>query len=237
MIIDDEGVEVPIVFKARAGSHRITLKRNLIDPPTIIHPLSISSARALDQMRRHPAYEKLRSQMGLPVQNAVLDGHKTRLHTLRFHENRVGERFAAYERGEFVDVYLPSGAEVQSHAVQRFLFQVLKGVVRAEGERILPPLVAQRAAMFGLKYSSVAVKQLANAWGKCRCDGYIVFSSALLFYPDNYVCMVVDHELTHLTYLDHSPAFWQLLSRYRGCDARQEDRAMHSYKLPLPTVY
>lgn len=236
-MVEDGGVEIPIVFKAHSRSRRITLKRNLIDPPTIIYPSSMSEGRALKEIRVHPAYEKLKAQMRAPVQNAILNGYKTRLHTLRFHENQVGETYAAYERGEFIDVYFPRSAAIESHAVQRFLFKVVKAVVQSEGERIIPALVSCRTAEFGLKYRSVAVKPLANAWGKCRSDGYLVFSSALLFYPDQYVSLVVDHELTHLTYLDHSPAFWQLLSRYRGCDAQQEDRAMNSYSLPLPTVY
>lgn len=236
-MIEDEGVEIPIVFKAHTRSQRITLRRNFIDPPTIIYPARISEASALKEIRVHPAYAKLKAQMQESVKNSIQDGYRTRLHVFRFHMNRAGETYAAYERGEVIDVYLPDDVAVDSHTVQRFLFKTLKAVVRIEADRILPTLVSQRAVELGLKFQSVAVKPLVNAWGKCRSDGYLVFSPPLLFYPDRFVSHVVDHELTHLTYLDHSAAFWDLLSKYRGVDARQEDQAMNRYVLRLPTVY
>lgn len=172
-----------------------------------------------------------------PVENAIVNGYRTRLHTFEFHVNKAENNFVAYESGDIVKVYIPAGEDVGSHEVQRFLFKVLKSILRAEGERIVPALVAQRARELGLSYRSVAVKPMATAWGKCSNDGRLLFSAALLLYPDQYVRMVVDHELAHLTYFQHSDAFWTLLSSYRGCDARQEDREMSAYKLRIPTVY
>lgn len=236
-MLSDDGVEIPIVFKAHAQSRRITLKRNLIDPPTIIYPSSITQQAALKQIKPHPAYAKLREQMLRPVENAIVNGYRTRLHTFEFHVNQAENKFVAYESGDFVKVYIPAGEDVGSHEVQRFLFKVLKSILRAESERIVPALVAQRARELGLSYRSVAVKPMTTAWGKCSNDGRLLFSAALLLYPDQYVRLVVDHELAHLTHFQHSDAFWTLLSSYRGCDARQEDREMNAYKLRIPTVY
>lgn len=236
-MVDDGGVEIPIVFKAHARSQRITLKRNFIDPPTIIYPSVISEATALMEISTHPAYTRLKAQMQAPVQNPILDGYKTRLHTFRFHQNQAEGVFAAFERGDVVDVYLPPNAEIMSHAVQRSLFKTVKSVLQFEGQRILPPLVSQRASELGLSFRRVVVRPMSTAWGRCKGDGSLTLSSPLLFYPDQYVSLVVDHELAHLTYLNHSPEFWTLLSRYRGTDALQEDYQMRSYQLPLPTVY
>ena len=233
----DDGIEIPLEFKARAGSRRITLKRNRIDPPSIIYPRGMTQAAALREISLHPAYVKLKEQMQRPVENAIEDGYRTRLHTFRFHPNQAGDRFAAYELGDEINVYVPFEQSPVSHAAQRFLFKVLKAVVKSEGERILPALVSQRARELGLSYKSVEVKPMVNSWGKCSSERRLIFSSALLLYPDRYVRLVVDHELTHLTYLDHGVEFWRLLSEYRGEDAEQENREMDRYRLAIPSVY
>ena len=43
----DVGIEIPLEFKARAGSRRITLKRYRRDPPSIIYPRGMTQAAAL----------------------------------------------------------------------------------------------------------------------------------------------------------------------------------------------
>lgn len=235
-MVDSTEVDIPFVFKPIARSHRIVLKRNRIDPPTLTFPRGMKSEEALHEIMLHPSYALLKAQMQRPVENAILDGYKTRLYTFKFFPNLAG-KYSAYQQGDMMKIYLPPDAVVDSHAVQRFLFNVLKSVIKSESERIVPVFVEQRTKELGLEYKSVTIKPLANAWGKCSSDKRLFFSSALLLYPDNYVRLIIDHELAHLSHMNHSQAFWDLLSSYRGVDAQQEEREMNAYKLLIPSIY
>ena len=133
----DDGIEIPLEFKARAGSRRITLKRNRIDPPSIIYPRGMTQAAALREISLHPAYVKLKEQRQRPVENAIEDGYRTRLHTFRFHPNQAGDRFAAYELGDEINVYVPFDQSPTSHDV--FYLRCLRLWLNRRGSEFFLP--------------------------------------------------------------------------------------------------
>jgi len=68
----------------------------------------------------------------------------------------------------------------------------------------------------GIRPADIAwVTNQRSRWGSCSPDeGSIRLSLALADYP-RWVCdYVIVHELAHLRFADHSPAFWDLVNRY-----------------------
>ena len=61
---------------------------------------------------------------------------------------------------------------------------------------------------------SVKVRQYKARWGSCNNRGELSFNYLLLMTPDWVIDYVVVHELCHLTYLNHSKLFWQLVAQY-----------------------
>ena len=58
--------------------------------------------------------------------------------------------------------------------------------------------------------------------------------------PNELLRYLVYHELTHLTHLNHSAAFWELLSEYLDEDARLLDKKLQEYtlnSLPIPELF
>ncbi|QOL25721.1 M48 family metallopeptidase [Thalassotalea sp. LPB0316] len=62
--------------------------------------------------------------------------------------------------------------------------------------------------------SGYKVRQYKSRWGSCNSKGQLTFNSLLAMTPDKLVDYVIVHELCHLKYMNHSTAFWQLVSQF-----------------------
>ncbi|WP_020559719.1 M48 family metallopeptidase [Thiofilum flexile] len=78
----------------------------------------------------------------------------------------------------------------------------------------LPQQLAQVAEEIGLRYTKVAVRNQRGRWGSCNSYHYISLNAKLLFLPPELVHYVLVHELCHTVHPNHSPAFWELVSRF-----------------------
>ena len=89
-----------------------------------------------------------------------------------------------------------------SARIKRFLINLAKEELTA--------LSHEKAAMINKKIQKIDVKDTKSRWGSCSHDGCLSFSWRLIFAPPKAFDYVVAHEVAHLGYLDHSPAFWHL---------------------------
>jgi predicted metal-dependent hydrolase len=86
---------------------------------------------------------------------------------------------------------------------------------RREARRLLEASAARQAAVLGLSYSRVAVRDQRTRWGSCSTRGTLSFSWRLALAPPEVLDYVVLHELLHLREHNHSRAFWSLLDAHR----------------------
>lgn len=70
--------------------------------------------------------------------------------------------------------------------------------------------IASRA---GLPRPPVSYRHMKRRWGSCTKTDRITLNIELARAPVHCIDYVIMHELCHLRYKNHSPAFWQLLSR------------------------
>lgn len=67
----------------------------------------------------------------------------------------------------------------------------------------------------GLHARSFTIRDMKSRWGSCNTGtGKLTFHLQLVSMPPECLDYVIVHELAHLVYGDHSPAFWALVSRY-----------------------
>lgn len=79
---------------------------------------------------------------------------------------------------------------------------------------LLPARVEYWSARMGLQPKSVRITSAKTRFGSCSSKGTICFSWRLMQYPPEAIDYVVVHELAHLRYLNHSPAFYALIAQY-----------------------
>lgn len=69
------------------------------------------------------------------------------------------------------------------------------------------------AGLVGRSYSQLALRDTRSRWGSCSPDGRLMYSWRLIMAPPSVLDYVAAHEVAHLVELNHSPAYWAVVSR------------------------
>ena len=80
--------------------------------------------------------------------------------------------------------------------------------MRNEAAKLLNERVAKYAGLMGITYESVRLSEAKARWGSCSAKDNLNFAWRLIMCPIAVIDYVVVHELSHVTYKNHSPAFW-----------------------------
>ncbi len=104
----------------------------------------------------------------------------------------------------------------------------LKTVLREIAEASLPVRVATLSTLAGLEYRSVSIRDQRSRWGSCSSTKGLSLNWRLLLLPPALHDHIIWHELTHLSYMDHSERFWRLLKKY---DPKTEEHDAEINKL------
>jgi hypothetical protein len=65
---------------------------------------------------------------------------------------------------------------------------------------------------YQLPLHKIFIKNHKARWGSCSERGNLNFNYRIVFLPPHLQTYVVVHELCHLMYFNHSPAFWALVA-------------------------
>jgi predicted metal-dependent hydrolase len=96
--------------------------------------------------------------------------------------------------------------------------------------QLLAPQLAALAANLGVRYQRLQIRRQRTRWGSCSTRGTISLNCCLLFHRPEVVRCLLAHELAHLTHMNHSERFWQLVERYEP-GWRELDRELaHGWK-------
>ncbi|WP_374647378.1 M48 family metallopeptidase [Tabrizicola sp.] len=68
------------------------------------------------------------------------------------------------------------------------------------------------AARVGRSYSALALRDTRSRWGSCSPDGRLMYSWRLILAPPAVLDYVAAHEVAHLVELNHSPAYWRVVT-------------------------
>jgi len=97
--------------------------------------------------------------------------------------------------------------EMDTHEIQKFLTEILQ----KRAERALP-LWLKNICPKNFTYGNVRVKEMKSQWGSCSQQKNISLNWRLLLAPSFVRNYVLAHELAHTQRMDHSEAFWQIVS-------------------------
>lgn len=105
----------------------------------------------------------------------------------------------------------------QRIATERYAFYIKKLIrehLTALAYQQFPSLVAECALRMQLTPQSIIIGDWRSRWGHCKKQGELGFNWRLMQAPLWVRRYVVVHELAHLRYMNHSPAFWHLVAQY-----------------------
>lgn len=91
--------------------------------------------------------------------------------------------------------------------------QTMEKRYRNSARDIFTKRVAYYHQFTGGNYTSITIRDQKSRWGSCSSRGTLSFNYRLVFAPPKVLDYVVVHELCHLTHMNHSKDFWNLVGQ------------------------
>lgn len=154
---------------------------------------------------------QLRSMLAQAEPNtAYTDGMQIgKSHTLLV---KPAQRLSAKRVKQHIIVELPPSQTLEDPEVVRTIRDASATALRAEAKSYLPKRLQYLAVQLGFEYERVRFSHASSRWGSCSSTGTISLNIALMKLPFELIDYVIVHELAHTKEMNHSTAFWQLVS-------------------------
>lgn len=145
-------------------------------------------------------------------------------------EQKDGVQIARMEMdGDGIVCYYASPEALAGQGVQEWVTRSLEAFVRKRVKARLVPRLLNMAKERGLNVNNVRVSSAKGRWGSCSTKGSINLSLYLILLPHHLQDYVMQHELTHLIEMNHSPRFWARLDEVCAGKAKALRKEMRGY--------
>ncbi|MBU2115518.1 MAG: M48 family metallopeptidase [Gammaproteobacteria bacterium] len=111
------------------------------------------------------------------------------------------------------DLILKNGYFLMRRDKAEYGSDLFKNFYRTKGLLRITKRVEHYAPKLGVQYRAIRVMELQHHWASCTPKGDLNFHWRCLMAPLSVLDYIVVHELAHLVYLNHSPAFWNLVDK------------------------
>ena len=112
---------------------------------------------------------------------------------------------------KITDKILTVTAGQEDHARVR---QILEKWYRLQAAKHFKDRVPLLADLVDSDVKTVSIRSQRTRWGSCSSRNTISLNWRLIMAPDWVSDYVIYHELAHLTHMNHSQQFWQLVERF-----------------------
>lgn len=89
----------------------------------------------------------------------------------------------------------------------------VRDFLKREAKRDLDAASRRYAAALGVAVKRVAVRDQVSRWGSCTAGGVLSYSWRLILAPPHVLDYLAAHEVAHLVEMNHSRAFWRVVTR------------------------
>jgi predicted metal-dependent hydrolase len=207
--------EVMLKLRRSERARRLTLR---VDPLSfaieLVLPRRASLAEALRFAARQSEWIEHRLSK-LPPRVTLRDGAALPLlgvpHRLRHLPNarRSVERVLMADGGAELTI----GGGEAAHVPRR-----AKDWQRREAQRVIAPLVQEKAARIDKRVTRLSIRDSRTRWGSCSASGSLSFSWRLVLTPPQIVDYLAALEVAHLAELNHSARFWRRCAELAAFD-------------------
>ena len=146
---------------------------------------------------------------------------------------RFEQKDVSYVRAEMdesgIICYYQSAEVLADNDIQTWITKTLEAFARKRVKERLIPRLLNMAAERSLNLNNVKVSSAKGRWGSCSSKGNINLSLYLVLLPRHLQDYVLQHELTHLVEMNHSPRFWARLDEVCDGKAKALRKEMRGY--------
>jgi predicted metal-dependent hydrolase len=112
-------------------------------------------------------------------------------------------------------------------------FRLLHLWLKRKAAQHLTPWLRELSLRHQLPFNNVAIRNQKTRWGSCSSSKNIQLNYKILFLPKALAEHILLHELSHLQHLNHSRAFWRLLSALDP-HCHEHTKALKTIEAELP---
>jgi len=94
------------------------------------------------------------------------------------------------------------------------LHNAIEGFYKKKAIEKITPLTKKWAKQMNVVAKHISFRYSKNRWGSCSSTNRISFNYHLVKLSSSLIEYVVIHELSHITYQNHSKDFWKLVHKY-----------------------
>ena len=139
----------------------------------------------------------------------------------------MGAQTSVYQIGEEIVVKAPdTSPDAVRDALRGYLIGRAQQRIRERLDHFIP--------LVGRTPGRVTIREQRTKWGSCSGQGNLNFNWKLIMAPPEALDYVVIHELCHLYEFNHSPRFWERVSRYMPEYAVWRDFLRSGWAHPFP---
>lgn len=146
---------------------------------------------------------------------------------------RFEQKDVSYVRAEMdesgIICYYQSAEVLADNDIQTWITKTLEAFARKRVKERLIPRLLNMAKERSLNLNNVKVSSAKGRWGSCSSTGNINLSLYLVLLPRHLQDYVLQHELTHLIEMNHSPRFWARLDEVCDGKAKALRKEMRGY--------
>ena len=85
---------------------------------------------------------------------------------------------------------------------------------KKEAKKYISKKISEICELLNLSFNKLKITSASSRWGSCNSKKNISFSFRLILAPKKSIDYVIIHELAHLSEMNHSKAFWDLVQDY-----------------------
>jgi len=108
--------------------------------------------------------------------------------------------------GKIFHIYLTSKEDDPSALITDWL--------KTKSDEVLREKTKNWAEKIGVEYNQIFVKDQQTVWGSCSSKKNLNFSYRIIKMPLAVQDYLIIHELCHLSYMNHSAEYWQLVAQF-----------------------
>lgn len=90
----------------------------------------------------------------------------------------------------------------------------IKKFIKQEANKYIPQMISSIGTMQGQCPSSITISNSKGKWGSCNNLRKISINYQVIQLPRNLIEYIIVHEICHLSVLNHSKQFWELVQKY-----------------------
>ena len=215
---------VEITLRRSARTRRFSLRVSQLDGRvTLSLPQRAREAEAMEFLRGHEDW--LRAALArTPVHGLVTLGDQIPV------EGRMLTLAAGTGRSLRVEgdqLLVPGDATQAGRRAMAFVQTLARDRLAAASDHY--------AAQIGRRVSRITLRDTRSRWGSCAQDGALMYSWRLVMAPPAVLTYVAAHEVAHMLEMNHSEAFWTVVTRlYPGWPTQRrwlqtEGNRLHAY--------